>query len=82
MYKGVALGKPIRTGAMSQDRTMWSLEYREDTRREVGGRYWGNDYLYLILLLTSIFYRFLPLVKAKQTLKGSLRPLRCQCPPS
>lgn len=29
MYKGVALGKPIRPGAMSQDKTVWSLEYRK-----------------------------------------------------
>ena len=43
---------------------------KERTPGRGGGRYWENNYLYLILLLTSIFYWFLPLVKAKQTPKG------------
>lgn len=56
---------------MSQDKTVWSLEYRKRGHLAgVGGRYWENNCLYLILLLTSIFYWFLPLVKAKQTPKG------------
>lgn len=36
---------------MSQDKTVWSLEYRKRGHLAgVGARYWENNYLYLILL--------------------------------